>query len=178
MKKIALTALAAAAALSAFAAGETAPQKRAEAVEKLLAKNPFGSKSAAAGAGEKTAGSGADAKRAALELRAIYCVDGKWKFDLFDTAAKTSYTVGLRQELSEKVPYTVDFYDDETNSVSVSSNLESLTLTLKTPDAPTGPAPQPANIASPAAAPANKNGAANAQKMSVFGARKTTEQAR
>lgn len=176
MKKIALTALAAAAALSAFAAGETAPQKRAEAVEKLLAKNPFGSKSAAARAGARAA-TGADAKRAALELRAIYCVDGKWKFDLFDTAAKTSYTVGLRQELSEKVPYTVDFYDDETNSVSVSSNLESLTLTLKTPDAPTGPAPQPANIAFPAAT-AKKNGAANAQKMSVFGARKTTEQAR
>ena len=83
----------------------------------------------------------------------------------------------LRQELSEKVPYTVDFYDDETNSVSVSSNLESLTLTLKTPDAPTGPAPQPASIAAPAAT-AKKNGAANAQKMSVFGARKTTEQAR
>lgn len=176
MKKIALTALAAAAALSAFAAGETAPQKRAEAVEKLLAKNPFGSKSAAARAGARSA-TGADAKRAALELRAIYCVDGKWKFDLFDTAAKTSYTVGLRQELSEKVPYTVDFYDDETNSVSVSSNLESLTLTLKTPDAPTGPAPQPASIAAPAAT-AKKNGAANAQKMSVFGARKTTEQAR
>lgn len=177
MKKIALTALAAAAALSAFAAGETAPQKRAETVEKLLAKNPFGSKSAAAQAGARAA-TGADAKRAALELRAIYCVDGKWKFDLFDTAAKTSYTVGLRQELSEKVPYTVDFYDDETNSVSVSSNLESLTLTLKTPDAPTGPAPQPANLTAATAAPANKNGAANAQKMSVFGARKTTEQAR
>lgn len=177
MKKIALTALAAAFALPAFGEGETAPQKRGEAVEKLLAKNPFGSKSAAAGAGEKTAGTGADAKRAALELRAIYCVDGKWKFDIFDTAAKTSYTVGLRQELSEKIPYTVDFYDDETNSVSVSSNIEPLTLTLKTPDAPTGPAPQPASIAAPAAT-AKKNGAAAAQRPAGFGARKATEQAR
>lgn len=177
MKKLALTALAAAFALSAFGAGETAPQKRGEAVEKLIAKNPFGSKSAASRAGAKAAGTGADAKRAALELRAIYCVDGKWKFDLFDTAAKTSYTVGLRQAISEKSPYTVDFYDDETNSVSVSSNLESLTLTLKTPDAPTGAAPQAAKIAAPATAPAaNKNGAAKAQRPSG-GARKTTENA-
>lgn len=176
MKKLALTVLAAAFALSAFGAGETAPQKRGEAVEKLIAKNPFGSKSAASRAGAKAAGTGADAKRAALELRAIYCVDGKWKFDLFDTAAKTSYTVGLRQEISEKSPYTVDFYDDETNSVSVSSNLESLTLTLKTPDAPTGAAPQAAKIAAPAAATANKSGAAKAQRPSG-GARKSTENA-
>lgn len=175
MKKIALTALAAAFALSAFGAGETAPKQRGEAVEKLIAKNPFGSKNAASRGVAKAAGMGADAKRASLELRAIYCVDGKWKFDLFDTAAKTSYTVGLRQEISEKNPYTVDFYDDETNSVSVSSNLESLTLTLKTPDAPTGAAPQPAKIGAPAAA-ADKNGAAKAQRQA--GARKAMEQKR
>lgn len=157
--------------------GETAPQKRAEAVEKLLAKNPFGSKSAAAQAGARAATARTqNAPRSNCGQSTALTASGK--FDLFDTAAKTSYTVGLRQELSEKVPYTVDFYDDETNSVSVSSNLESLTLTLKTPDAPTGPAPQPANLTAATAAPANKNGAANAQKMSVFGARKTTEQAR
>lgn len=176
MKKIALTALAAAFALSAFGAGETAPKQRGETVEKLIAKNPFGSKNAASRGGAKAAGLGADAKRASLELRAIYCVDGKWKFDLFDTAAKTSYTVGLRQEISEKTPYTIDFYDDETNSVSVSSNLESLTLTLKTPDTPTGAAPQPAKIGAPAAATADKNGAAKAQRQA--GARKATEQKR
>lgn len=116
-----------------------------ETLARLFEKNPFGSKSANAAkfgnAGKQTA-----AQKSALELRSIYCVDGKWFFCVFDSAAKLSYTLELRGEITEKIPYCVDFYDDETNSISISGNLESATLTLKTPDAPTGAAPQAAPL--------------------------------
>ena len=123
---------------------------RQERLKNLLQKNPFGT----------VASSSADARSAqqkaeqtnGLELRAIYCVDGKWMFSISDSVTKTSYTIKLREPMSEKIPYMIDFYDDETNTVSISNNLYSFTLTLKTPDAPTGPAPKPAAISSAASA--------------------------
>lgn len=116
-----------------------------ETLARLFEKNPFGSKSAdAAKSGD--AGKQTEAQKSALELRSIYCVDGKWFFCVFDSAAKLSYTLELRGKITEKIPYCVDFYDDETKSISISGNLESATLTLKTPDAPTGAAPQAAPL--------------------------------
>lgn len=71
-----------------------------------------------------------------LELRGITCIDGKWKFYIYDASMKMSYRIGLRQPQNDMSPYTIDFYDEETNSVSISNAFGTYTLTLKTPDAP------------------------------------------
>ena len=71
-----------------------------------------------------------------LELRSITCVDGKWKFYISDASMKMSYRIGLRQPQNDMSPYTIDFYDEETNSVSISNAFGTYTLTLKIPDAP------------------------------------------
>lgn len=125
---------------------EAAAEKYGETLARLFEKNPFGSKSADGAKRNAYTQAAGGAQKSALELRSIYCVDGRWFFCVFDSAAKLSYTLELRGKITEKVPYCVDFYDDETNSISISGNLESATLTLKTPDAPTGAAPQAAPL--------------------------------
>lgn len=70
-----------------------------------------------------------------LQLRSISCVNGKWLFGIADTALKKYYIVplGKKSEINA-CPYFVDFYDDETNSISVSDDTAFYTLTLKEPD--------------------------------------------
>ena len=131
-----------------------------EMIKNLLKRNPFGTSESAAKA-EKDALNAAAAPKG-LELRAIYCVDNKWFFCISDNVAKTSYTLQLLGETSEKVPYKADFFDDETNSVSISNNLGVYTLTLKKQDPPSGPTPAAAQVPG-APAPVPAANAANAQ---------------
>lgn len=76
-----------------------------------------------------------------LELRSIYCVDGKWYFGIADTKLKTFYTIPLGAKHGDSIPYSVDFYDDETNSISITNDLGSYTLSLKERDKLTGTLP-------------------------------------
>ena len=96
-----------------------------------------------------------DEKKAnSLELSAIYCVNDKWFFSVYDTREKKYYTLELRGKTSEKVPYSVEFFDDETNSISITSALSTQVLKLKEraalPKAAAKPQTQPAAAAQPA----------------------------
>ena len=62
---------------------------------------------------------------------AIYCINDKWFFSVYDTREKKYYTLELRGKTSEKVPYSVEFFDDETNSISITSALSTQVLKLK-----------------------------------------------
>ena len=72
------------------------------------------------------------------ELRSIYCVNNKWHFSIHDSAQEKSYTIRLGEPYSEAVPYAIDFFDEETNSVSLTSPIGSYTLVLKERDELTG----------------------------------------
>ena len=79
---------------------------------------------------------------------------------IYDASMKMSYRIGLRQPQNDMSPYTIDFYDEETNSISISNSLGTYTLTLKVPDAPTGkafgaPAPAKKKVVSKSASKAN-----------------------
>lgn len=102
----------------------------AELLQKLYERNPFGSANSAAAA---QAQAEAAAPRG-LELRSIYCIDGVWRFSIYDDAQKKSYTLELGGKFSEQTPYAVDFFDDETNSISVATPIGAYTLTLKERD--------------------------------------------
>ncbi len=106
---------------------------REKLIDSLLERNPFfASQSRRAGGVIQEAPAG-------LELRSISCVNGKWLFGIADTQQKKNYVIALgRAGAGSGVPYTVDFYDDETNSISISDNMGIYTLTLKEPDAPKG----------------------------------------
>ena len=73
-----------------------------------------------------------------LELRSIYCVDKVWYFSIYDTAQDKSYRLKLGQPYTEAIPYAVEFFDDETNSVSITSPMGAYTITLKERDQLTG----------------------------------------
>ncbi len=102
-------------------------------LQNLFKRNPFG---ASIGYGRGADGRESHAPKN-LNLHSIYSVDGKWYFDIRDASLKKSYTVTLGGKTDASTPYAVDFYDEETNSVSVTSDLSSFVMTLKTPDPPT-----------------------------------------
>ena len=136
------------------AAPEGAAQgEDAELLQKLYERNPFGSANAAASAQ-------AQAETAAprgLELRSIYCVDGVWRFSIYDDAQKKSYTLELGGKYSEQTPYAVDFFDDETNSISVATPIGAYTLTLKERDQLTASAVSTTSAAGSGKKTAQKN---------------------
>ena len=101
-----------------------------EMLQKLYARNPFGDPSAALNAQAQPTAAAPNG----LELRSIYCVDKKWHFGIYDSAQKKSYTLKLGGTYSEQTPYAVEFFDDETNSISISTPIGSYTLTLKERD--------------------------------------------
>ena len=113
-----------------------------EGAEALLGRNPFGNAPASKSA--KDAKSGAN-----LQLTSICCIDGKWNFVVTDADSKASYALPLKGRITEELPYRVDFFDEETMSVSVSNSVAEYVLTLKTPDEP---AAAPAAQAAPQAA--------------------------
>lgn len=106
----------------------------------LLEKNPFGSGSLSENGQTSSSAQAAEAPKG-LELRSIFCVDDRWYFNIADTATKAFYTVPLGRKEQDDCPYTIDFFDDETNSISISNNVGSYTLTLKVQDPPTGKLP-------------------------------------
>lgn len=134
--------------VSNFAEGES------DIIKKLFDNNPFGTPPVAVSSKKE------DEKKAnSLELSAIYCVNDKWFFSVYDTREKKYYTLELRGKTSEKVPYSVEFFDDETNSISITSALSTQVLKLKEraapPKAAAKPQTQPAAAVQPAQA-ANK----------------------
>lgn len=168
--RIFLSVIIAAACASAFAqpTGDAAPKQPAapegaaapaqnaaeefnSEMKSLFDRNPFGKSSELA----QLAGQNSKLTEPpkGLELRAIYCVDKKWFFSISDSALKAVYTLQLGKKQEGNCPYYIDFYDDETNSVSISNNVGTYTLTLKTPDEPTGKAVSavPADQKKPAA---------------------------
>lgn len=123
---------------SAQKAGEESTRNDAQ-IKQLLEKNPFAPAGVSGGAAATPLGQSGNAAPKGLQLNGIYCVDGVWYFALSDTVQKKSYTVKLGERYSENSPYSVDFFDDETNSVSVSSVVGTWTLTLKERDQLTAP---------------------------------------
>lgn len=113
-----------------------------DGAEALLGRNPFGNAPASKSA--KDAKSGAN-----LQLTSICCIDGRWNFVVTDADSKISYALPLKGGITEELPYRVDFFDEETMSVSVSNSVAEYVLTLKTPDEP---AAAPAAQAAPQAA--------------------------
>lgn len=109
-------------------------------IKSLLRKNPFAEPGSVVANGLFDNSQSPAAAPEGLELRSITCIDGKWKFYIYDASMKMGYRVGLKQPHNDMSPYTVDFYDEETNSISISNSLGTYTLTLKVPDAPTGKA--------------------------------------
>ncbi len=94
-----------------------------------------------------------------LEFRSIYCIDKKWTFGIYDGALKKHYSIPLGKHNDESLPYVIDFYDDETNSISISDKLGTYTLTLKEPDRPRGTLPNmsaPSGSKTKAPAPTNR----------------------
>ena len=107
-------------------------------IKSLLRKNPFAEPGSVVANGLFGNTQSPAAAPDGLELRSITCIDGKWKFYIYDASMKMGYRIGLKQPQNDMSPYTVDFYDEETNSISISNSLGTYTLTLKVPDAPTG----------------------------------------
>lgn len=110
-------------------------------VDALLKRNPFGTPE-----GIMSAMAVAEENNGGFQLRSVYCVDKKWYFGIYEIAAKKFYTLKMGERHSEDVPYIVDFYDDETQSVSFSTPLGVYTLTLKERDPLTG---RPSHVAAP-----------------------------
>lgn len=113
-----------------------------EGAETLLGRNPFGDAPATKTAKDTKNG-------ASLQLTSVCCIDGKWNFVVTDAGSKASYALPLKGRITEELPYRVDFFDEETMSVSVSNSVAEYVLTLKTPDEP---AAAPAAQAAPQAA--------------------------
>jgi hypothetical protein len=107
-------------------------------IKSLLRKNPFAEPGSVVENGTFGDTTSPATAPDGLELRGITCIDGKWKFYVYDASMKMGYRIGLRQPQTDMSPYTIDFYDEETNSVSISNSLGTYTLTLKIPDAPKG----------------------------------------
>ncbi len=122
-------------------------------IKSLLRKNPFAEPGSVVENGTFGESQSPATAPDGLELRGITCIDGKWKFYVYDASMKMGYRIGLRQPQTDLSPYTIDFYDEETNSVSISNSLGTYTLTLKIPDAPKGK-PFGAPSATPKKAPA------------------------
>ena len=126
-------------------------------ITSLLKRNPFGNSLQSEASASEQASSAHEPPQG-LELRSIYCVDGKWYFGIADTKLKTFYTIPLGAKQGDAIPYSIDFYDDETNSISITNDLGSYTLSLKERDKLTGTLPNmvPAAKAPPKPAPQPK----------------------
>lgn len=121
-------------------AQQTQPEQPQTPEEKnlqlLYQKNPFGQSTNVALQQQGSATTMTSPQ--GLELRSIYCVDKVWYFCVYDTAQDKSYRLKLGQPYTEAIPYAIEFYDDETNSVSITSPMGSYTITLKERDQLTG----------------------------------------
>ncbi len=125
------------------------PEKKIEPTYKerifarLNARSPFGDVEGGvrgvSGGAQGAQSSSAQAPEG-MTLTSIYCVDGKWFFVVNDSDSKKTYTMKLGLRGTDD-PFGVEFFDDETNSVSVSSDLGTYTLTLKERDPLTAPVP-------------------------------------
>ena len=102
----------------------------------LYEKNPFGQSTNVALQQQSSAN--AMTSPQGLELRSIYCVDNVWYFGVYDSAQNKSFRLRLGQPYTEAIPYAIEFFDDETNSVSITSPMGSYTITLKERDQLTG----------------------------------------
>ena len=123
-----------------------------------MGRNPFGNAPASKSA--KDAKSGAN-----LQLTSICCIDGRWNFVVTDADSKISYALPLKGRITEELPYRVDFFDEETMSVSVSNSVAEYVLTLKPPDEP---AAAPAAQAAPQAAKKAQQQQATRQNYNNF----------
>ncbi len=103
-------------------------------LQQLYERNPFGASTNS----EQTLNNDTPTPTHGIELRSIYCVNNKWYFSIYDSAQEKSYTLTLGVPYSETIPYAVDFFDEETNSVSISSLMGSYTISLKERDELTG----------------------------------------
>ncbi len=104
----------------------------------LYKKNPFGESTATATEQQQQGASTTMVSPQGLELRSIYKVNNTWFFSVRDTTQDKSYTLKLGEAYTDSIPFAVEFFDDETNSVSITSPLGSYTLTLKERDELTG----------------------------------------
>lgn len=134
-------------------------EDESDIIKKLFENNPFGTPPISVSGNKKD-----EKKTNGLELGAIYCVNNKWFFSVYDTKAKKSYTLELRGKTSEKVPYSVEFFDDETNSISITSALSTQVLTLRKRSAPPKTAAKPQAQQAQAA---NQNAAAKVQQQAA-----------
>ncbi len=109
---------------------------RNPAIKKLLANNPFDgyiqSRTAMRGTGS--------AESASIELHSIYCVNGEWFFGIYDIKQKKSYTLKYGEKGNKNVPYFVDSFDVENNSININTGETSFVLTLKERSELTAPA--------------------------------------
>ena len=133
---------------------DTQPQKQQSQVEKttpveasestdelpadlqaLLASNPFGSP-------VKKQQQDTQKPENNFALTGISFVDGKWLFSVVDYAERTVYTLNLNGKISDELPFRVDFFDEETQSINLTNGISEYVLTLKTPDVPQAKTPQ------------------------------------
>ena len=105
-------------------------------LQRLYEKNPFGN---ASGNSAQLGQAGTPQAPNGLQLRSIYCVNGQWHFSVYDDAQKRFYTLKLGGQYSEETPYAVEFFDDETNTISIATPIGSYELILKERDALTAP---------------------------------------
>ena len=121
-------------------AGKNSEEKKSEAeinLEKLFERNPFGVPKNSA-AGNKIAEDAAKTPQG-LELRSICRIGGAWYFGISDSAQKKSYTLKLGAKPDANTPFAAEFFDDETNTVLVSTPIGAYSLTLKERDELTAP---------------------------------------
>ena len=95
----------------------------------LLTRNPFGNSPSSKSSKNAQ-------EQNSLELTSICLIDGKWNFVVVDTINKISYALVLKGKISQEVPLRVDFFDEETMSISLSNSVTEYVLTLKKPDEP------------------------------------------
>lgn len=121
-------------------AGKNSEEKKSEAeinLEKLFERNPFGTpKNSSAGS---KAAEDATKTPQGLELRSICRIGGAWYFGISDSAQKKSYTLKLGAKPDANTPFAAEFFDDETDTVLVSTPIGVYSLTLKERDELTAP---------------------------------------
>ena len=112
-------------------AGKNSEEKKSEAeinLEKLFERNPFGTpKNSSAGS---KAAEDATKTPQGLELRSICRIGGAWYFGISDSAQKKSYTLKLGAKPDANTPFAAEFFDDETNTILVSTPIGVYSLCL------------------------------------------------
>lgn len=107
-----------------------APAEVLDETQSLVSRNPFGNAPSS-----KSAES--EQEQNLFELTSVYFIDDKWNFVVVDTANKISYALVLKGQISDEIPLQVNFFDEESMSISLSNAVAEYVLTLKTPEAPT-----------------------------------------